>query len=194
VFSNKAVPTDIKMYSFAVDTRDQERINPVLHQKRTQETLAILADPNIHQLLANEGKVLHVSTAIEDHLEAIGMRNIEKYIGDLPDPAEIQAEQVQRAMMENEQMIATGQVLPVDVQNDDHQVHAQVHQQAIDSPAVAEHLAEHYAYLEAGLMQQTQQQAGAGGMPPMHAGPAKIAQTPNQPAMAGAVAGGAMRQ
>lgn len=194
-FSNKAVPTDIKLYSFAVDTRDQERVNPVLHQKRTQETLAILSDPNIHQLLANEGKRLHVGAIIEDHLDAIGMRNIEKYIEDMPDPAELQAEQVARAMVENEQMLETGQVLPVDVQNDDHQVHAQVHQGAIESPAVAEHLAEHYGYLQAGMVQQQAQQAGAGGaMPPMHAGPAKIQQTSNQPAMAGAVAGGAMRQ
>ncbi len=55
---------------------------------------------------------------------------------------------------------------------DDHRIHAKVHQPAADDALVAEHLAEHYGYLQSGMAGGAPGMPAA-GMPPMHSGPAQ---------------------
>jgi len=155
VFSNQAVPAQLDAYSFVVDIGERVRSSPIVLQKRTEETLKIVSSSQLQQAAASEGKLISVVAALEDHLEAIGNRDIARYIRDLPDPRQMAMEQMQQAAAETQAML-DGQAVPVDPMNDDHAAHAAVHRDAVDqSDLVAEHLAEHYGYMEA--------MGGAGG-------------------------------
>jgi len=168
-FNNQAVPPRIDAYGFTIDIGERVRSSPIIQQKRTEETLKIVSNPQLQQAAAAEGKLISVVAALEDHLEAIGNRDISRYVRDLPDPRQIAMEQMQVAADETQAMLA-GQPVEVNPMNDDHQAHATVHLEAADqSPLIAEHLAMHYAYLEAmggtgGGAQPLR--AMGGGMPP----------------------------
>lgn len=161
-FSSASVPGSAGDYEIEVDIAQPIRDNPALRQKRTQDTLHLLANPELQQMAAREGKGISVIAALRDHLDALGNRNIGQYVFDLPDPREQAAQQQQKAQQENQEMMASGQPAQVDPQGDEHQVHVQVHMQMAEmSPAIAEHMAEHYAYMEmASGMESPQMSAG----------------------------------
>jgi len=192
-FSNRNTPGPISAYDFDIDISASIRTSPAVKAKRTQDTLSLLADPNIQAMAQQEGKSISVVAALEDHLEAIGQRDMSRYIRDLPDPTQIAAQQSQQASAENQQMMQTGEVLPIDPANNDHRVHVQVHGQASDqSAAVAEHQAMHYQAMAAGATQAAPQAQQTAGAPPAptgrHAGPARPAQPSTRPAGEAAMA------
>lgn len=163
IFNNTVVPPHKAAYEFNIDVSGRQRMSPALRQKRASETLTILLNPALHQLAAREGKVIHVTPAVEDYLETLFVRDIERYITDAPQPQELAAEQTAMAQQENQQMLATGQPAPVNPGADDHGVHAKIHLDAAgESGAIAEHLGEHYAHMEAAGAPQ----AGTPAMPP----------------------------
>lgn len=166
MFNNREVPGPASSYDYDFDVSDQERVNPAIRQKRAQDTLTIVANPQLNAMAAQEGRQISVAAALEDLLEANGVRDVRRYIKPLPTPQEIAQQQQQQAMMETQQMAQTGQVLPVNAQGDAHHIHIQVHSQANDA-ANAEHMAEHFGILEAMDAQPApgpgvQQQGGQG--------------------------------
>lgn len=151
MFSQSAVYGDLKAYELVFDVADVARVDPVIQQKRAQDMVQILANPDLQMMARQEGKMFSPVAAVEDLLKALGIRDIDRYVKDVPSPEEqaMQSEQFQqmKALQEN-QVLEAGQYIPVDVENDDHAVHGQVHEQ-VDTPEAAEHIAEHYAALEA---------------------------------------------
>ena len=179
MFSNKTQPANPAAYDYNIDVAAQERSDPIVREKRAQDLLALLADANLQEFAAREGVQLSVVAPLQDALEAMGVRNIDRYIIEPSSPEEQAQEQQEAAMQENQVMSQTGEAVPVDPTNDDHQVHIQVHSQALELPAVAEHLAEHYGYLEQQGGEQEGEQGGVGQG--THDGPARRPRTEMEP-------------
>jgi hypothetical protein len=152
-----------------------------VRQKRAQDLLKLLSDPALQQIAAAEGKQFSITAALEEFLDAAGVRDIKRFVHDLPDPRQVQA---QAAEQENAMMDQAGQPAPVEALNDDHQVHMLIHQKDSDNPAVAEHLAEHF-----GAMDAMQGQTPAGPAVPFQGGPAQATPTGIAPAGEAALAG-----
>ncbi len=96
-FNNSVVPAEPDAYGYDFDVSDHTRINPAVRQKRAQDRLALLADPNLQQLAANEGFQISVVECLRDLLETSGERDMERYLKKLPTPQELAAAQVQDA-------------------------------------------------------------------------------------------------
>jgi len=176
-FNNKVVPANVAAYHYEINIAEMQRTDPAIRQKRAQDVLSLVADGNIQQLAAQEGYQISVVTALEDLLDELGRKNIDKYLVPRPDPHQIQ---IQQAEAENKQMVQTGDPAEVTA-NDDHQTHIQIHYPiSEDVPAATEHIAEHYAWLEAAQAAGLQQgqaaavQSKAGGLRP---GPARATPT-----------------
>jgi len=151
-FSANSVPGGVTSYNFRFDVAEQERNSPVVQQKRFQELLALMGDPNMQQAAQQAGFALNPTAALEDYLKSLGVQDIERYIKPVPTPEE-QAEaerqkQAERAAWENQQMTETGSLMPVDAERDDHTVHGQIHMQESQDETILEHLSEHLGMME----------------------------------------------
>ncbi len=163
-FSNRTVVPELSAYDIDIDVADHERQNPLVRQKRSQDTLELLMRPEVAQGLAAEGRQIRLSAAIEDVLDSTGVRDVDRYLVTLPSPEDQMAQQGQLAESETQQMIQTGQALPVNPDSDVHNLHIRVHMgMGGEHPAVIEHVSEHYAYLEAASMRPPQAGPAATG-------------------------------
>ena len=163
IFNNQVLPPDVMAYDFEFDVANRTRLSPVVKQKRAQDRLALLGDPNIQAAAQQEGYSLSIIEGFKDLLDASDEVDVQRYLKKLPpqpDPQQMIAQQSQQAQGENQQM-EQGNAVPVNGGQDNHSAHVQIHLQGKLTPLLADHMAEHYAYL-----QMIQQQAGGQQAPP----------------------------
>lgn len=159
-------------YDYELEVAAVERVDKAVVQKRIEGMIAQSVDPNLGAKLQSEGVQFQTAPLIVEHLRSLGERNPSRYLV----PIGAQPAAADQAAAEDQQMLETGEPVPVSP-DDDHAGHLAQHK--IDhaqtgSEAIAIHVMLHEQFLAASAPAPTgptpSAPAPTGGPPPSGAG------------------------
>ncbi|MFW5835022.1 MAG: portal protein, partial [Pseudomonadota bacterium] len=139
MFSPEALAGEVVDYLFKIEQGSQTRKTPAERQKRSEQMLALVGNPQMRQAIAEEGVQAAITPHIEDWLDADGVRDLDRYLIPMQpqapgmSPADLavaghQPQQYAReeAWRENQALLETGE-MPAAQPGQDHQTHVEQH-------------------------------------------------------------------
>ena len=85
-FNNKTVPPQLSAYDFDIDVSEHLRNSPQKQSENADKLFEMASSPEVVQALAAQGKQINIVAVLEKKLDALGERDLERFIQDLPPP------------------------------------------------------------------------------------------------------------